>query len=190
MADEVRKLAERSGRSTKEIAELVSGIQSKTRDAVEQMGKSMMIVSESADINRQVGKSLQEIKANVMEVDRNAREISAATQEQSAGSSHIARVTGNLREVTREISSATEEQASAAEQIVKTMERMRTMVHRNASGTAELAASAEQMRGQADRFLEIVKQFQLDDAGTRADDDGPSPRPDVTCTTRFLRTRS
>jgi methyl-accepting chemotaxis protein len=93
------------------------------------------------------------------------REISAATQEQSAGSGQIAKATENLREVTHEISSATEEQASAAEQIVKTMEKMRNMVHQNASGTAELASSAEQMRTQADRFLDIVSLFQLGDNG-------------------------
>jgi methyl-accepting chemotaxis protein len=161
VAEEVRKLAERSGRSTKEIAELVAGIQSKTRDAVEQMEQVMLIVSEGADLNKQVGASLTAIKGNVMEVDRNAREISAAAQEQLVGSTQISRATQSLHEVTREISSATEEQAAAAAQIVATMEKMRAMVHQNASGTAELAASAEQMRSQADRFVEIVSQFRL-----------------------------
>jgi hypothetical protein len=45
---------------------------------------------------------------------------------------------------------------------------MRNMVHQNASGTAELAASAEEMRSQADRFLEIVSQFQIGEGGELA----------------------
>ena len=48
VAEEVRKLAERSGKSTKEITELISGIQAKTNDVVDQMEKSILIVSQSA----------------------------------------------------------------------------------------------------------------------------------------------
>ena len=161
VAEEVRRLAERSGKSTKEIAGLISGIQSKTRDAVEQMENTMISVSEAAELNKQVGTSLKEIKGNILEVDRNASEISAATQEQLSGSTRIAKATGSLSELTREISSAAEEQAAAAEQIVKTMEKMRAMVQQNASGTGELASSAVQMRGQTERFLEIVSAFQI-----------------------------
>jgi methyl-accepting chemotaxis protein len=167
VAEEVRKLAERSGRSTKEIAELISGIQKKTREAIEQMEKSILTVSDAVEFNEEVGRSLKDIEGNVTEVDRYAREISAATQEQSSGSSQIAKAAESLREVTHEISSATEEQASAAGQIVKTMEKMREMIHQNASGSTQLASSAEQLRSQADRFQELVGQFLLDDG------DGP-----------------
>ncbi len=162
VAEEVGKLAERSGTSTKEIAKLISGIQAKTREVVEQMGKTILIVSDAAESNKEVGRSLKDIEGNVTEVDRYAREISAATQEQSSGSSQIAKAAGSLREVTHEISSAAEEQASAAEQIVKTMEKMREMVHQNASGSTELASSAEQLRSQADQFQELVGKFLLD----------------------------
>jgi methyl-accepting chemotaxis protein len=163
VAEEVRKLAERSGKSTKEIAELISGIQEKTREVIEQMEKSILIVSDAAENNKEVGNALKDIEGNVIEVDRYAREISAATQEQSSGSTQIAKATESLREITHEIGSATEEQATAAEQIVKTMEKMREMVHQNASGSTELASSAEQLRSQADQFQELVGKFLLDD---------------------------
>ena len=163
VAEEVRKLAERSGRSTKEIAELISGIQAKTREAIEQMEKSILIVSDAAEFNQEVGRSLKDIENNVTEVDRYAKEISAATQEQSGGSTQIAKAAESLREVTHEISSATEEQASAAEQIVKTMEIMRETIHQNASGSTQLASSAEQLRSQADQFKELVGKFLIDD---------------------------
>ncbi len=161
VAEEVRKLAERSAASTKEIAELISGIQAKTKEAVEQMEQSMLIVSEAQELDEEVGQSLKDIAGNVAEVDRYAREIGAATQEQSSGSMQIAKATESLREVTHEISSAAEEQASAAGQIVKTMEKMREMVHQNASGSAELASSAEQLRSQADQFKGLVGRFLL-----------------------------
>ncbi len=163
VAEEVRKLAERSAKSTKEIAELISGIQKEAQEAVRVMEKSTQLVEKGVEMSRQVGDTLKAIDGNVVEVDKYSKEIGAATQEQSSGSTQIAKSAENLREVTHEISSATEEQASAAEQIVKTMEKMREMIHQNASGTTELASSAEQLRSQADRFQEIVGKFVLDD---------------------------
>jgi methyl-accepting chemotaxis protein len=177
VAEEVRKLAERSGKSTKEIAELIGGIQKEAQAAVKLMEQSTRLVEKGVALGGEVGAALTTIEAQVREVDKYSREIGAATQEQSSGSAQIAKAAENLREVTHEISSATDEQASAAEQIVKTMEKMRNMVHQNASGTAELAASAEEMRSQADRFLEIVSQFQVGESGGRGGPNRGGGRP-------------
>ncbi len=165
VAEEVRKLAERSAKSTKEIADLISGIQKESQEAVRLMEKSTQLVEKGVDLSRDVKRSLKAIENNVGEVDKYSKEIGAATQEQSSGSTQIAKATESLREITHEITSATEEQASAAEQIVKTMEKMREMIHQNASGTTELASSAEQMRAQADRFKEIIDRFVLSRRG-------------------------
>ncbi len=159
VAEEVRKLAERSAKSTREIADLISGIQKESQEAVKLMEKSTQLVDKGVDLSRQVSDTLKVIESNVGEVDKYSKEIGAATQEQSSGSTQIAKSAESLREVTHEITSATEEQASAAEQIVKTMEKMREMIHQNASGTTELASSAEQLRAQADRFQDIIARF-------------------------------
>jgi methyl-accepting chemotaxis protein len=163
VAEEVRKLAERSARSTKEIAELITGIQKETQDAVKHMEKSTQMVEKGTAMSRQVGDTLKAIDGTVAEVDKYSKEIGAATQEQSSGSTQIAKAAENLREVTHEITSSTEEQATAAEQIVKTMEKMREMINQNASGTTELASSAEQLRSQAERFQKLVGKFTLND---------------------------
>ena len=164
VAEEVRKLAERSAQSTKEIAELISGIQKEAQEAVKLMDTSTQIVEKGVELNNQVGSSLRNIAGSVGEVDRYAKEIGAATQEQSSGSSQIGKASENLREITQEITSATDEQASAAEQIVKTMEKMREMIHQNASASVELASSAEQMSSQSERFLQVVDSFKLNNS--------------------------
>ena len=160
----------RSARSTQEIEDLITDIQKKTKDAVALMEKCITIVDEGADANKQAGNSLKAIEGSVGEVDRYSKEIGAATQEQSSGSTQIAKAAEGLREVTHEITSAADEQASAAEQIVKTMEKMREMIHQNASGSTELASSAEQLRSQADRFLELVGRFTVADDGLGKND--------------------
>lgn len=163
VAEEVRKLAERSARSTREIGDLISGIQKETQDAVKVMEKSKLLVEKGVEMNREVVQTLKAIEASVAEVDRYSTEIGAATQEQSTGSTQIGKAAENLREISQEITSATQEQASAAEQIVKTMEKMRELIHQNASGATELASSAEQFRSQADRYRELVARFLVGD---------------------------
>jgi len=163
VAEEVRKLAERSAQSTKEISELITGMQKEAQEAVRQMEKSTELVGRGVELNQQVGGSLKDIEGNVGEVDRYAKEIGAATQEQSSGSAQIGKAAEELREITQEITSATHEQAAAAEQTVKTMEKMREMIQQNASGTTELASSAEELSSQAERFQQIIAKFALDD---------------------------
>lgn len=167
VAEEVRKLAERSAKSTREISELITGIQKEALEAVKLMDKSIQMVEKGVELSKQVGGSLKDIENSVVEVDRYSREIGAATQEQSGGSTQIAKAAENLREITQEIMSSMEEQASAAEQTVKTMEKMREMVHQNASASTELASSAEQLSSQAERFQQIVGRFELDGSEKR-----------------------
>jgi methyl-accepting chemotaxis protein len=171
VAEEVRKLAERSAKSTKEISDLITGIQNESQEAVKHMDKSITIVEKGVQLSKQVGDALKAIEGNVTEVDKFSKEIGAATQEQSEGSTQIAKASENLRELTHEINSAAAEQASSAEQIVNTMEKMREMIHQNASGTAELATSAEQLNSQSESFQQIVGRFMLNGSENGDTDD-------------------
>ena len=119
----------------------------------------------------------------VTEVYKFAQEIGAATNEQSHGSSQIARATTRLNEITHEINSAVEEQASGAQAVVKAMERMRELVQQSTSGSTELAASSEQMSKMSRGLLDSMDRFALA-AGATA-----TSRSDER-TTRPLRERS
>ena len=98
----------------------------------------------------------------VTEVYKFSQEIGAATNEQSVGSSQIAKATSRLTEITQEINSAVEEQASGAQAVVRAMDKMRELVQQSASSSTELSAAAEQMLKLSRNLLDSMDRFVLD----------------------------
>ena len=180
VADEVRKLAEKSTQSTKEIADLIQSIQREARQAVENMEHSTRIVEEGLSLGNDLGSALHKISDVVTEVYKFSQEIGAATNEQSVGSSQIAKATNRLTEITQEINSAVEEQASGAQAVVRAMDKMRELVQQSASSSTELSAAAEQMLKLSRNLLDNMDRFVIDRvAQARQRKETPAPKRGV-----------
>jgi methyl-accepting chemotaxis protein len=163
VAEEVRKLAEKSTQSTKEISDLIEGIQKEAREAVENMEKSTSMVQEGLELGGELNVALIKISDVVTEVYKFAQQIGGATNEQSNGSTQIAKATSRLTEITQEINSSIEEQASGAQSVVRAMEKMRELVQQSTSSSTELAAAADQMSKLSRGLMDAMDQFVLEE---------------------------
>ena len=96
VADEVRKLAERTGHSTSEISAMTSRIQQETRLAIDSMQDGSRRATEGVDTARAALDSMEEIRRGALTVREAIRDISGALQEQSSASALVTENIGNI----------------------------------------------------------------------------------------------
>jgi len=114
VADEVRKLAERTTKATKEIGDMIRQIQQDTRGAVESMQQGTVKVTSGVDLVNRTGEALARIVDMVSESADMIRQIAVASEEQSVATQQIANDIENVAKVTKESASGANESAKAS----------------------------------------------------------------------------
>lgn len=112
VADEVRKLAERTSSSTQEISGVVESIRKETEAAVASMSEVESEVRESANFNNQTGDALKQIVTAANQVNGLVSHIIVSTREQASATEAVAR---NMEEIT----ALTEENSASIRQVGK-----------------------------------------------------------------------
>jgi methyl-accepting chemotaxis protein len=135
VADEVRKLAERTTKATKEIAGMIKQIQKETAGAVGSMEEGTHEVDTGIALVDEAGSSLREI------VDTSQR----------------------VTDMVMQIASASAEQSTAAEQISKNVEAISAVTAQTAMGTQQVAKAAEDLNRLTTQLNELVGRFRLGD---------------------------
>ena len=128
VADEVRKLAERTGKATGEITDMIRGIQGQTKGAVDSMDSGIKQVANGRDLADRSGKSLDEIMTMSQNVLTMIEQIATASEQQSRASEEIAKNMDGISRVTKETAAGAEQSASAAEQLSRQAESLRAIV--------------------------------------------------------------
>ncbi|OGS98847.1 MAG: hypothetical protein A3F73_06715 [Gallionellales bacterium RIFCSPLOWO2_12_FULL_59_22] len=117
VADEVRKLAERTARSTEEITAMIGSIQSGTQHAVDSMREGSSRVIDGVAMANRAGESMSQIRKGADQVIAAVSEISSALREQSTASNQVAQDVEKIARMTEENSAAANEIAREAQQL-------------------------------------------------------------------------
>jgi methyl-accepting chemotaxis protein len=150
VADEVRKLAERSSLATKEIGGLVKGIQKTVADAVAAMNEGAQEVERGVSQAQQAGQALEQILKAAGEVNRQVAGIAGAAKQMSGLSSELVAATESVSAVVEENTAATEEMSAGSNEVTQAIENIASVSEENAASVEEVSASAEEMSAQVE----------------------------------------
>ena len=128
VAEEVQRLAERSGEATKQIDAIVKTIQADTQDAVAAMEKSTVGVVEGTKLSDAAGQALDEIRRVSRELAELIGGISAQTQRQSASVSDVTRGMQGILKITEETTEGTKQTNVSIGQLTKLAAELRSSV--------------------------------------------------------------
>ncbi|GAA5166479.1 methyl-accepting chemotaxis protein [Viridibacterium curvum] len=128
VADEVRKLAERTAQSTQEISAMVEAVRAGARGAVEGMEEAVTRVSDGVSRAQDASQAIQQIGVASHSAIEMVSEITDAIREQSSTSNSIAQQVERIAQMAEESSAAAGESASSARELDKLAESMQRIV--------------------------------------------------------------
>ncbi len=152
VADEVRKLAERSSKATKEIAQLIQNVQSGTQEAVEAMSDALKKTESGSSLAGDAGQALQAILESVRTVSGQVEQIAAKVQEMTKAGGELASAMERMSAVVEENTATAEEVAASAGKINDAMESIASISEENSAAAEEVSASAEEMSAQVEEM--------------------------------------
>ncbi len=117
VADEVRKLAEKTMTATKEVGEAITGIQHGTRRNVDNVDAAVEAIGAAADLSRRSGESLGHIVSLVEQVSDQVRGIATASEEQSAASESINEAVADVNRICTETSETMRQSSQALREL-------------------------------------------------------------------------
>jgi methyl-accepting chemotaxis protein len=158
VADEVRKLAERSVEATKEIGEVIRQVQHETGAAVETAKAGAAETKQGIQLADQAGLALRRIMESVTRSSQLMAAIARSTATQSKASAEVLRTVSDMNSSTEQVTTAVREQAAGSKQIRLAMENINKVMSQVAYSTKEQASGGRQVRVSVESMNRIASQ--------------------------------
>ncbi len=172
VADEVRRLAERSMTATREITNFVESVHKDTEQAVDisqdVLSRIVEAVTKTTELVGGVHVSTQEhiqaagyVNSLSEKMRVIAHQVSAAAQEQANSSREIVKAVGNMNRMTQNVAESTSEQVKAGSLVMGSMEKLAEIAQENILGTRDLSKATQILVEEAEKMKKITEQLSV-----------------------------
>jgi methyl-accepting chemotaxis protein len=128
VADEVRKLAERTIKATDEIAGKITAVQTESHESIKSMEATSKEVAEALKALNEVKESLNKIAESSQKVKDQITQIATATEEQSSASDEVARSAERSSELSQEVKNTTENVVNEVENLNAVIKKLSDLI--------------------------------------------------------------
>lgn len=160
VADEVRKLAERSGKATKEIAQLIISIQNGTEVAVNAMGEGTKEVEDGVGLAQDAGVAINAVLRSISETYAQIQNISAAAEQLNSAGLDVVKAIDNVAAIIEENTAATEQMNAGANEVGNAMRNLSEIAQATAAETEEISASGEELNASTEEIAASAQELE------------------------------
>ncbi|MCE1252896.1 MAG: methyl-accepting chemotaxis protein [Anaerolineae bacterium] len=148
VADEVRKLAEKSAAATREISGLVKGIRESVEKTLGSMAESVVEVERGVNLSAQSRQALNDLKDSAEKSRKSGEQIVQAAEQMSKLAGDLVMSVDSVSAVVEENTAATEEMAASSNEVSDAIENIASVSEENSASAEEISASSEEMTAQ------------------------------------------
>lgn len=157
VAHEIKELARRTSSSTREISEIIEGVQEETTSVVQAIKASEERIAEGELLSQRSGEALRKIVDGVQDSAPRVNEIAQTTEEQAKLSENMRQAMDRVAEMVGQIVRATREQGRGSEQIVSAVERMKDFTAQVRSTTRAQTATSSHIVHATEDITQMIR---------------------------------
>ena len=161
VADEVRKLAERSARATQEISRLIAEVQARTERAVAAMRPARRTWPAARRAPGEARQALEEIQVSGQGVAARVQEIFRVAEAMRASSEQVSQAITEAAAIVEQASAAAEEMSASAEEVSASIQTVAGTTTQQGAAVEELVASSQELAGVARELEDVIAQFRI-----------------------------
>ena len=158
VADEVRKLAERSAQATKEIGDLVRAVQQGANEVGEAMHQAGADVTTARQLTEQAGSAFEVLAQGAKESAERARGVQSAVVSMRTASTGLENAVAEAAELAERNGQSAEQMAALSERVVSSLDSLSTVVEQNTAATEQMSASATEVNGSIESIAAVSEE--------------------------------
>jgi methyl-accepting chemotaxis protein len=166
VADEVRKLAERSAEATKEIAELIATVKQGVDEAIVAMDQSVTEVTAGSTHSSAAREALEEILSAIAEVQKLAQSNEELVGRMTKGAEKVDDSISSVASISEETAAGAEELNATGEELAASAEEVNASISLQTGNISEVSQMATQLNDAAIELKQLVAQFKYEETGS------------------------